>query len=404
MNKQKKASRNRELVAQGIGNSLSGLLGGLPITSVIVRSSANITMGAKSKLSAIFHGLLLLLSLLFITSWLRDIPLAALAMILIFTGYKLCRFAVFKAMYQNGGLYFIPFILTLFGILIWSLLTGIIIGLIASSLVILYRHSRCHITQVEEHYPDGIITRILLPQSVTFLHKKMLTKTLDDFPKGAHLLIDACGSDYIDHDVVGLLKEFKDKMAPIKNITVNFEGFTPPYADLVEDSIIRVTGIDSQQKLSFAQILSILKEGNQRFLKNQQIHRDHPQQLKATAASQHPLAIVLTCIDSRVPVELIFDLSIGDIFVSRIAGTVVNDDVIAGMEYASQFAGAKLIVVMGHTQCGAIGAAVDNIKDEHLQSLVEKIVPAINQETDTPIEERNSRNKDYVNAVMLRLP
>ncbi|WP_299494646.1 SulP family inorganic anion transporter [uncultured Shewanella sp.] len=398
----KRASRNRELVAQGIGNSISGLLGGLPITSVIIRSSANVTLGAKSKLSAIFHGLLLLVSLLFITSWLRDIPLATLAMILIFTGYKLCRFAVFKAMYQNGGLYFIPFILTLAGILIWSLLTGIVIGLIASSLIILYRHSICHITQVEEHYPEGIITRILLPQSVTFLHKKMLAKTLNSYPKKTQLLIDACGTNYIDHDVVELLKEFKEKTAPTKNITVNFEGFTPPYEDLTQDSIIRVTGIDSQQKLSPEQVLSILKEGNQRFLLNQQIHRNYPQQLKATADGQHPLAIVLTCIDSRVPVELIFDLSIGDIFVSRIAGTVVSEDVIAGMEYASHFAGAKLIVVMGHTQCGAIGAAIDSIKDEHLQSLVEKIEPAIAKETDLPTEKRTSQNKDYVNAVMRR--
>ena len=142
----------------------------------------------------------------------------------------------------------------------------------------------------------------------------------------------------------------------------------------------------------------LLYEGNQRFLHDTPIHRSNRIDVKHTAKMQHPIAVVLGCIDSRVPVETVFDMSFGDLFCVRIAGNVVNNDILASIEYACNVIGAKLILVLGHTRCGAILSACDGIEKGHITELLSKIKPAINAETKTDID-RSSKNTTFVSHV-----
>lgn len=155
---------------------------------------------------------------------------------------------------------------------------------------------------------------------------------------------------------------------------------------------------ESLEKLTPKQVLDFLKEGNIRFLTNLKINRNLLKQVNQTSDGQFPFATVLSCIDSRTSAELIFDQGLGDIFSIRIAGTILNDDILGRMEYACGIANSKIIVVLGHTQCGAVISACNNLKSGHLTGLLNKITPAINQETTTKIE-RNGQNLTFVNNV-----
>ena len=157
---------------------------------------------------------------------------------------------------------------------------------------------------------------------------------------------------------------------------------------------------DSQSALSQKGILEILKEGNNRFVNNQSLNRYLQQQVEETSQGQFPFAAVLSCIDSRVPVETVFDQGIGDLFSIRIAGNFVNDDILGSMEFACKLAGSKVILVLGHTSCGAVKGACDNADLGLLTGLLEKIKPAVNA-VKTPSEEslRNSKNIDFVDEV-----
>lgn len=374
-------SRNRELLAQGIGNIAAGLLGGLPVTSVIVRSSVNINAGAKSKLSTIFHGIFLLLSVTLLSETLNYIPLAALAAILIYTGYKLANVALFQNAYQEGARYFIPFAITTIAIVISNLLTGILIGLTVSILFILHHNSKNGFTLVNENHTFGKIIRLLLPQQVTFLNKAAIVSELNRIPNNAKVIIDAKSTDYIDNDILGVIMEFKDRQAKDKNILLNLVGFQDHYDIKNETKFINATTYDVQTTLTPDVALRILREGNKRFINGEPIHKDYKQQIIATSKSQHPIAVVLSCIDSRVPVELIFDVTLGDLFVVRIAGNIANPDIVGSIEFACDIAKAKLIVVLGHIGCGAIKAACENFQLGNLTQLVDKIKPAIKMET-----------------------
>lgn len=232
---------NRELFAQGIGNSVAGLIGGLPITSVIVRSSANVNSGAKSKASAIIHGLLLLISIIAIPVLLNKIPLSALAAILLLTGYKLAKPAVFTQTVKNGKYQFVPFFVTvaviiaidLFGILPAvsgkGLLIGVIAGIVAASGGILYGNLKNSYFFHKEKHHEGDIIRIHLSEEVSFLNKAAIRETLDKLPENSTVVIDATNTSYIDFDVLELIKEFRDIKAPIKNITSKLVGFKEKY-------------------------------------------------------------------------------------------------------------------------------------------------------------------------------
>lgn len=212
---------NRELKAQGLGNIVSGLIGGLPITQVIVRSSANISFGGKTKMSAILHGVFLLISAITIASVLNMIPLASLAAILIMVGYKLAKPVLFTQMYKSGWEQFVPFIATVVGILATDLLRGITIGLVFGIFYTLrhsYRnayHMKDVITTKEGHQ----VHHIALAEEVTFFNKANIIKALDAIPANSKVIIDAERSKAIDYDVIELIQDYKTH-AKQKNISV----------------------------------------------------------------------------------------------------------------------------------------------------------------------------------------
>jgi MFS superfamily sulfate permease-like transporter len=222
-------SQNRELKAQGVGNMVSGLLGGLPITSVIVRSSANINAGAKTKASAIVHGILLLICSAFIPGVLNMIPLGALAAILLMTGYKLARVSIFKEMFANGKYQWIPFMVTVVGVVYTDLLTGVGLGLLTSMVAILYFNMKNSYYFHKENHHEGEIIRIFLSEEVSFLNKASIKLTLDHLPVNSTVIIDAAKSKFIDFDVLELIKEFKNIKAPEKNINCQLTGFKDKY-------------------------------------------------------------------------------------------------------------------------------------------------------------------------------
>ncbi len=392
-------SKDQELLAQGFGNLIAGLVGGIPVTSVIVRTSVNIQAGSKTKFSTILHGIFILLAVAIIPEALNKIPLSSLAAILIYTGYKLTKPSIYLDIYRQGADRFIPFFTTVVCIVALNLLAGIVIGLIVSLFYILKSNSQVRFDIIKEIYPNGVTNRLILPQQITFLNKASLIAELDAIPSNSQLIIDARYSDYIDKEILEFIKEFKRELAPLKQISLNIVGFKDHYNIHNYVDFINVTTYDVQATLTPAKVLSILKEGNERFLKDTMIHRHLKSDIQNTAATQYPIAVVLGCIDSRVPIETIFDMSFGDIFCIRVAGNVVNNDILASIEFACGVAGAKLIVVLGHTGCGAIKAACDGFKQGHLTELLNKIKPAISAET-TTTEEREGTNPEFVNNVM----
>jgi MFS superfamily sulfate permease-like transporter len=220
---------NRELKAQGVGNLVSGLLGGLPVTSVIVRSTANLNAGAKSKLSTILHGLLILVCVVAIPGILNMIPLGALAAILLMTGYKLAKISIFRQMYENGKYQWIPFLITVVAVVRFDLLTGVGLGLVASIIAILYGNLKNSYYFHKKEHKEGELIHIRLSEEVSFLNKASIKLTLEHLPENASVLIDATASHYIDFDVLELIREFKEVKAPLKNITCSLVGFKPKY-------------------------------------------------------------------------------------------------------------------------------------------------------------------------------
>lgn len=211
---------NRELLAQGTGNILSGLIGGLPITQVIVRSSANIQSGGRSKMSAIIHGLFLLLSVILIPTLLNKIPLSVLAAILLVVGYKLAKPSLFKQMYSLGWKQFVPFIITVLGIVFTDLLTGISLGLAVGVFVILIKsYQNSHFLHIEDKSNGVHKIKMTLAEEVTFFNKGAILKELDSLPEGTHLELDVRKTRYLDNDIVEILEDFAFK-AKERNINI----------------------------------------------------------------------------------------------------------------------------------------------------------------------------------------
>jgi len=211
---------NRELLAQGTGNIISGMIGGLPITQVIVRSSANIQSGGRSKMSAIIHGFLLLISVMIIPTLLNMIPLSVLAAVLLIVGYKLAKPALFKKMYNLGWKQWVPFNVTVFGIVFIDLLYGIGLGLTVGIVVILIKsYQNSHFLHKEgEEINDGRI-KMTLAEEVTFFNKGAILKELDNIPENSYLEFDVRKTRYLDNDIVEILDDFAFKAAN-RNITI----------------------------------------------------------------------------------------------------------------------------------------------------------------------------------------
>ncbi len=222
-------STNNELKAQGVGNILSGVLGGLPMTSVVIRTTANINSGARTKLSAIIHGAFLLVSVLTIPTLLNKIPLATLAAILLLIGYKLAHPDKVKRFWNQGKFQFIPFIVTLVAIVLTDLLSGVAIGMFISILFVLQGNLKRAYYFRKESYHTGDIIHIDLAQEVSFLNKAAIKLTLGHLPENSTVVINAEKSEYIAHDVLDLIQEFQEAGGSERGIKVELIGFKPKY-------------------------------------------------------------------------------------------------------------------------------------------------------------------------------
>ncbi len=211
---------NRELLAQGTGNIISGLIGGLPITQVIVRSSANIQSGGKTKMSAIIHGFFLLISVILIPTLLNMIPLSVLAAILFIVGFKLAKPALFKKMYDLGWKQFVPFTVTVLGIVFTDLLIGIGLGLAVGIVVILIKsYQNSHFLHIEDKDNGKHQMKMTLAEEVTFFNKGAILKELDSIPRDTFLEIDVRKTRYLDNDIIEILDDFSFK-AKERNIDI----------------------------------------------------------------------------------------------------------------------------------------------------------------------------------------
>lgn len=387
--RRRRSPASRELVAQGVGNLAAGLIGGIPVSSVIVRSSVNLNAGSRTKLSTIIHGLLLLLSVTLLPGLLNRIPLSCLAGILLVTGVKLASPALFRQMWDQGRTQFLPFITTVVAIVFTDLLTGVLIGLAVALAFILHSNLRRPLRCKRERHLQHEVVRIELANQVSFLNRAALKQRLDDVPAGQHVVIDGSQTDYLDPDILDLIHDFTTATAPIRGVQAHLVGFDGRFG--LTDELLDFDTADPalQRQLTPPQVLQILKDGNERFRSGERLNRDFGKEVKATAKGQFPLAAVLSCIDSRSPAELIFDLGLGDIFSIRIAGHVAREKVLASLEYACAVAGTKLVLVLGHTRCGAVGTAVELHRThqtaceatgcEHLDTLVTEIQKSIGE-------------------------
>jgi MFS superfamily sulfate permease-like transporter len=218
----RESDTNRELLAQGVGNTLCGLVGGLPVTGVIVRSAANIDAGAQSRWSGITHGVLLLIAVLTIPFLLNYIPLAALAAILLHTGFKLAAPGLWRVMYRQGWSQFVPFAITVVAIVMTDLLIGIAVGMLVGLFFILSEYLRQPaLNRVSP--PDAVLQRFQLPDQATFLAKANIERTLESLPTGARVEIDGRQTKRFDHDVLEILHDFS-KTAALRGIDYRLVG------------------------------------------------------------------------------------------------------------------------------------------------------------------------------------
>ncbi|MBL4798710.1 MAG: bifunctional SulP family inorganic anion transporter/carbonic anhydrase [Oleispira sp.] len=401
---------NRELFAQGVGNMTSGLIGGLPITSVVVRSSVGISAGGQTRMTTFIHGVLLLVSVLFLPQVLNLIPLSALAAILIFTGFKLAAPKVFKDMWAEGKVQFLPFIMTIVAIVLTDLLIGIIIGMAVATAFILYNNLQSPLRKIKERHVGGEVLRIELASQLTFMNRAALLDTLNEIEAGTQLVLDARETDYMDSDIIALIHEFEQETAPAHKIKVSLLGFKDHYDKDDHISYIDVTTREIQNKAKPSDVLEMLKEGNKRFVSGEPIIRDSRRQIDNTAEGQFPQAMVLTCMDSRVATEMMFDVGLGDLFSLRVAGNVAAEQELGSMEYGCGIAGAKLILVLGHTGCGAVAATVDLVAKgddkadagegfNNLSVITNKIAHCVHEETQTQGDDRHAKNTDFVKRI-----
>jgi len=389
--KRRQSPANRELFAQGMGNLTAGLIGGIPVTSVIVRGSVNISAGAQSKLSAIFHGFFLAAAVIFLEQYLNLIPLSCLAAILMMTGFKLASPKLVKQIWSEGRYQFLPYAITVLAIVTTDLLIGIIIGLVVALAFILYSNFKRPVQLIIEKHLGGELYHLLLANQVSFLNRAAIDRTLNQIPPGSHVLVDARGTDYLDPDILSLIRDYKTKTAPIRGVDVSVRGFRREYEMPDDICFADHSSRELQASVTPAGVLQIFKEGNERFRNQHPLPRDLMRQVNATAQGQYPLAVVLSCMDSRTPCELIYDLGLGDVLNICVAGNaMVGPRVLASIEFGCTESGAKLIVVMAHTGSSIMRKIVQSACashpfshpsfGEHFSYLVDNVASSITEE------------------------
>lgn len=370
---------NRELVAQGIGNTLAGLLGGIPITSVIVRSSVNIEAGAETRLSTILHGTLLLASVLFLSSVINLIPLASLAVLLLVVGYKLASFSIFKSMYLKGWPQFIPFFITTLGILLTDVLIGVLIGSAVSIFYLLRGnyHNPFYIEKTKSI--KGKAIRLELSNEVSFLNKPAIKRTLWNLPKNSRIIIDATFTTYVEPDVIEILHDFQDTFARENDIEVMITGLKEKYEKKDKVNLISDPSEAKKERdlTSPKEILNYLIDGNQRYVDGNLVSRRLRNKELMDFIKEAPLAAIINCIDMREPLNMLLNTDIGDLIPLRAAGNLMGEHLIHSTEVTCRKQGAKLILLMGNSDNSFIKEALECYregKDSYLKPL---LAPAI---------------------------
>jgi carbonic anhydrase len=357
---------NQELLAQGIGNVAAGMLGGIPVTSVAIRGSVNVMAGSETKLSAIFHGALLLGSVVLMPQVLAMIPLSCLAAILLMTGFKLASPALFREMASAGRYQFLPFVVTVVAI--------VCIGMVLSVLFILNSNLRRPVRKIREKHIDGDLLHIELSDQVSFLNKAALESAMRETPRGSRLLLDARRTHYIDPDVLSLIREFRDKTAPAFGITMQMVGFREKYKFSGLEDTVDFSLQEAREKLTADQVLGILKAGNKRFVEGHPLDRSLLNTPKTNRKGLRAITVIVGGTESSPPVETIFDLGMGEAFVVRMPGAVVGPRAIGGVEHAVSVGGAKLVVLMGHTDSSLLSLAMGVAGSSNHESVLAECV------------------------------
>lgn len=357
--------------------------------------------------------MLFLVSVPLIPIWLNTIPLSCLAAILLVTGIKLANPALVKHMWGEGRYQFVPFAATVVAIVFTDLLIGILIGLAVGIGFILNSNMRRPMRRFVEKHLGGDVLHVELANQVSFLNRAALTNVLAEVAPNGHVLLNAENTDYIDPDVLDLIRDFKEQTGPARGVEVSLVGFRSEYQFDDQIQYVDYSTRDLQDSLTPQQVFQILRDGHERFRSGRRSTRDLVRQVRATAEGQHPLAVVLSCIDSRTPAELIFDLGVGDILNIRMAGNVMSQGVLGSAEYGCAVAGAKLILVMGHTRCGAVTTAVNLMGSsrtaaetkgcQHLDHIIEDIQQSTDRVACRDVESLPTSEKEsFVNAVARR--
>ena len=403
---------NRALKAQGLGNLISGLLGGIPVTSVIVRSTVNLNAGGRTKASAVIHGVLLLGCVLLIPGLLNRIPLAALAGILLFTGYKLTKPALYFEQYQLGWNQFLPFVVTVLAVLLTDLLIGIGIGLVVGIFFILRaNYQTSHFFQREQEAGISDKIRISLADHVSFLNKASIVDILDQLPEDSVVEIDARTSSYVDHDVVEAIENFRET-ARLRNIQLTFYPGRAGYAAMHPHEVAsgKVIGFETAlDKVAgavvadgpgpapgpsarpgdpswLAPVSSAARPAapdraryNELFANNRAWVREKlalaPTYFEDLARGQKPQFLFIGCADSRVTIDTMTGTSPGEIFVHRnIANLAIPTDLnmLSVLQYAVVVLKVEHVIVLGHYGCGGVKAAMQR---QHLGLINKWLIP-----------------------------
>jgi len=348
---------NRELIAQGVGNTISGLIGGIPLTAVIVRGATNVNAGAKTKFSTIFHGALLLFTVILIPTILNLIPLASLAAILIMVGYKLTKVKLFTDMYKAGWNQFTPFVITVAAIILTDLLKGVLIGMAVSIIFILVNATKDLIFSTESNTEKGKVKRLVLSEQVTFLNKAHLNEFFSNVIPGTSVWIDASQTRYIEQDCLEILQDFKVRAAEQK-ISVTITGLKDHYSFLEAKSEVIAHDHDHDHDHGH-QNYHDLFANNRKFIADK-LHLDI-NYFSKLSTGQTPPYLIVGCSDSRAPLELITGAQPGEIFSQRnIANQVIPSDpnLMSVLQYAVEALKVQHVIVCGHYGCGGIKAAV----------------------------------------------
>jgi len=386
---------NRELIAQGIGNSVAGLLGGLPLTAVIVRGATNVNSGAKTKVSTIFHGILLLVAVLLIPGLMNKIPLASLAAILIMVGYKLAKVQLFKDMYKAGWNQFTPFVATVAAIILTDLLKGVLIGMGVSIVFILVNATKDLIYTTQKITPKGTMKQLVLSEQVTFLNKAHLNEFFSGIKPGMSVWVDASQTRYIEQDCLEILQDFKNRAA-LEGIPCTITGLKDHYSFLEA----KVEMMDQHEHGHHDhQHYNELFSNNRKWIA-EKLDLDVNYFTKLNKG-QSPPYLIIGCSDSRAPMEVITGAQPGEIFSHRnIANQVIPSDVnlMSVVQYAVEALKVRHIVVCGHYGCGGVRAAVAGGTQGNLDQWLSHIrdVNRINNEELSAIADPETRHRRLV--------